>query len=98
MLSRLRKKAPPRPTDDLEDRVADEAPRDDVAFAHLVRRLLRDLSEQEAELFRAVYLEELTPDEAAVRLGISREAAYKRIQRLRDRLCEMMSNPSPLAT
>lgn len=98
-ISRLRKKAPPRPTEDIDEHEGQaQAPGDQAAFAHLVRRLLRELNDSEGDLFRAVYLEELTPEEAAARLGISREAAYKRIQRLRDRLCEMMSNQRPLTT
>lgn len=98
-ISRLRKKAPPRPTEDVDEHEGHvQAPGEQAAFAHLVRKLLRELSDPEGDLFRAVYLEELTPEEAAARLGISREAAYKRIQRLRDRLCEMMSNQRPLPT
>lgn len=99
LLSRLRKKAPPRPSEDVEEQVVGaDHPGDDASFSHLVRRLLRDLAPAEADLFRAVYLEELSPEEAATRLGISREAAYKRIQRLRDRLGEMLSNHRPVAT
>ncbi|HRC58383.1 MAG: sigma-70 family RNA polymerase sigma factor [Myxococcales bacterium] len=99
MISRLRKKPPPRPTEDLEDQVDDrEQPVETAAFSHLVRRLVRELNESDAALFRAVFLEELSPEEAAAQLGISREAAYKRIQRLRDRLGEMLSNPKAQPT
>lgn len=96
LTSRLRKKPPPRPIEDVDavdPGPARETPEDSASFAHLVRRLLRELSDDEAALFRAVYLEELSPEEAAARLGIARDAAYKRIQRLRTRLREMMSNP-----
>lgn len=96
LTSRLRKKPPPRPIEDVDavdPGPARETPEDSASFAHLVRRLLCELSDDEAALFRAVYLEELSPDEAAARLGIARDAAYKRIQRLRARLREMMSNP-----
>ncbi len=56
------------------------------------------MSDQDAALFHAVYMEGLSPDVAAGRLGIGREAAYKRIQRLRARLSEMMSNPETFRT
>lgn len=99
MISRLRKKPPPRPSEDLDEHMSSNVqPDDDAAFSHLVRRLLSELGDSDAALFRAVYLEELSPEEAGLQLGISREAAYKRIQRLRDRLGEMLSNHRPQAT
>lgn len=99
MLSRLRKRPPPRPTDELDQQVAEGSqPGDSAAFSGLVRRLLADLSESDAHLFRAVYLEELSPEEAAAQLGVTREAAYKRIQRLRDKVAGMMSNLDSAAT
>ncbi len=59
---------------------------------------LREMNDNDAALFRAVYLEELSPEEAALRLGITRDAAHKRIQRLRARLTEMLSTPNAAAT
>lgn len=99
LISRLRKRPPPSPSENLDDEVApSETPEQGASFSHLVVRLLREMNENDAALFRAIYLEELSPDEAAMRLGISREAAHKRIQRLRARLGEMLSNPDAPAT
>ena len=99
LISRLRKKPPPSPSEDLDNEAAvSETPEDNAAFSHLVLRLVREMTDNDAELFRAVYLEELLPDEAAARLGITRDAVHKRIQRLRARLTEMLSNPKEPAT
>lgn len=99
MISRLRKRPPPSPSEDLDDEPAPrESPEQDASYSHLVVRLLREMNENDAALFRAIYLEELSPDEAATLLGISREAAHKRIQRLRARLTEMLSNPDAPST
>jgi RNA polymerase sigma factor (sigma-70 family) len=94
VISRLRRRPPPSPSQDLDSEAAtSETPEDQTGFSHLVLRLLRELTDSDAALFHAVYLEELSPDEAAALLGISRDAAHKRIQRLRGRLTEMLSNP-----
>jgi RNA polymerase sigma factor (sigma-70 family) len=99
LLSRLRKRPPPIPSDDVDREVAATAsPEQGAAFSHTVLRLLRELNDSDAALFRAVYLEELSPEEAAALLGITRDAAHKRIQRLRYRLTEMLSNPGKLGT
>jgi RNA polymerase sigma factor (sigma-70 family) len=93
LISRLRRRPPPSPSEDLDSEPAPcDTPETHAGFSHLVMRLLRELTDNDAALFRAVYLEELSPDEAAGQLGISREAAHKRIQRLRGRLSEMLSN------
>jgi len=73
-------------------------PEQGAAFSHTVLHLLRELTDGDAALFRAVYLEELSPEEAAVLLGITLDAAHKRIQRLRFRLTDMLSNPGELGT
>jgi RNA polymerase sigma factor (sigma-70 family) len=94
LISRLRRRPPPDPSDQMDSEPAATAtPEEGAAFSHLVLRLLGEISDSDAALFRAVYLEELSPDEAAVRLGVSRDAAHKRIQRLRVRLSTMLSNP-----
>lgn len=99
LISHLRKRPPPSPSEDLdEEPAANETPEQGAAFSHLVLRLLREMNDSDAALFRAVYLEELSPDEAAVRLGITRDAAHKRIQRLRGRLAESLSTPKVPAT
>lgn len=99
LISRLRKRPPPSPSEDLDEEVGpSQTPEQRASFSHLVVRLLREMNENDAALFRAIYLEELSPDEAAMRLGISREAAHKRIQRLRARLSEMLSNPDAPST
>jgi RNA polymerase sigma factor (sigma-70 family) len=99
LISRLRRRPPPTPSEDLDREAATSAtPEDSAAFSHLVVRLLREMTDNDAALFRAVYLEELSPDEAAAQLGITCEAAHKRIQRLRGRLSEMLSNPKEPAT
>ncbi len=99
LISRLRRRAPPSPSEDLDSEVAPgETPEAHAGFSHLVIRLLRELTDSDAALFRALYLEELSPDEAASQLGITREAAHKRIQRLRGRLTEMLSNPKASTT
>jgi RNA polymerase sigma factor (sigma-70 family) len=99
LISRLRRKPPPSPSEDLDQEIAaNETPEEGAAFSHLVVRLLREMNDNDAALFRAVYLEELSPDEAAALLGITRDAAHKRIQRLRVRLAEMLSNPRATAT
>jgi RNA polymerase sigma factor (sigma-70 family) len=99
LISRLRRRPPPSPSDELDSEPAASAtPEDSTSFARLVLHLLREISDSDAELFRAVYLEELSPDEAAARLGITREAVHKRIQRLRGRLTRLLSNPGVLGT
>jgi RNA polymerase sigma factor (sigma-70 family) len=99
LISRLRKRPQPSSSEDLDDEVGPgESPEQGASFSHLVLRLLREMSDNDAVLFRAIYLEELSPDEAATQLGISREAAHKRIQRLRARLSEMLSNPDAPTT
>jgi RNA polymerase sigma factor (sigma-70 family) len=99
VISRLRRKPPPSPSDELDSEpAASETPEQGASFSHLVLRLIRQISDDEAALFRAIYLEELSPDEAATLLGISREAAHKRIQRLRVRLTKMLSNPREPST
>lgn len=99
LISRLRRKPPPQPTDDVDsEAAAGETPAEGAAFSHLVLHLLREMSDNDAALFRAVYLEELSPDEAAAHLGITRDAAHKRIQRLRVRLTKLLSNPKQVAT
>ena len=99
MISRLRRRPPPNPSEDLDNEAAASAtPEEGAAFSHLVLHLLREMNDDDAALFRAVYLEELTPDEAAALLGITRDAAHKRIQRLRGRLTKILSNPKALAT
>lgn len=61
LISRLRKRPPPSPTAELDREAATSAsPEQGAAYAHLVMHLLRDLSEHDAILFRAVYLEELS--------------------------------------
>lgn len=93
LISRLRRRAPPRPTDELDrEAAANASPEQDASFRSLLSRVVRELSEQDAILFRAVYLEELSPDEAAVALEISRDAVHKRIQRLRAKLTDVLSN------
>jgi RNA polymerase sigma factor (sigma-70 family) len=99
LISHLRKRPPPSPSEDLDgEPAASETPEQGAAFSHLVLRLLREMNDNDAALFRAVYLEELSPDEAAVRLGITRDAVHKRIQRLRGRLAESLSTPKAPAT
>jgi len=92
VISRLRRRPPPSPSEDLDSEAdTHETPEDEAAFSHLVVHLVREMTDNDAALFRAVYLEELSPDEAAAQLGITRDAAHKRIQRLRARLSEMLS-------
>lgn len=99
LISRLRRKPPPSPSEDLDLEPASSAtPEDGAAFSRLVVHLVREMSDDDAQLFRAIYLEELSPDEAATRLGITRDAAHKRIQRLRGRLTRLLSNPAQVAT
>jgi RNA polymerase sigma factor (sigma-70 family) len=99
LISRLRRRPPPSPSEDLDREAATSAtPEESAGFSHLVLRLLREMNDNDAALFRAVYLEELSPDEAAAVLGITRDAAHKRIQRLRVRLTEMLSNPKEPVT
>jgi RNA polymerase sigma factor (sigma-70 family) len=99
LISHLRKRPPPSPSEDLDlEPDGSETPEQAAGFARLVWRLLRDMNDADAALFRAVYLEERSPEEAAAQLGISREAAHKRIQRLRGRLSEMLSNPRERTT
>jgi RNA polymerase sigma factor (sigma-70 family) len=94
MISRVRRKPPPTPSDELDNEAAaSETPEQTAGFSLLVVRLVREMTDNDAALFRAVYLEELSPDEAAARLGITRDAAHKRIQRLRVRLSRMLSTP-----
>jgi RNA polymerase sigma factor (sigma-70 family) len=99
LISRLRKRPPPSPIEAPErEPAATASPEQSAACSQVVLRLLRELNGNDAALFRAVYIEELSPNEAAAALGISRDAAHKRIQRLRVRLTELLSNPAVLAT
>ena len=99
LISRLRRKPPPSPSESLDLEAASSAtPEQGAALSHTVLRLLREMTENDAMLFRAMYLEELSPDEAAAQLGITRDAAHKRIQRLRGRLAEMLSTPKEPVT
>jgi RNA polymerase sigma factor (sigma-70 family) len=99
LISRLRRKPPPSPSEDLDQEPATSAtPEDGAAFSVLVVHLLREMSDDDAALFRAIYLEELSPEEAAARLSITRDAAHKRIQRLRARLTRLLSSSERLAT
>ncbi len=99
LISRLRRKPPPGEREPLDDEPAtSETPEEQVGFTLIVIHLLREMNDNDAALFRAVYLEELSPEEAAALLGITREAAHKRIQRLRVRLGEMLSKPTKLAS
>jgi len=99
LISRLRKRPPPSPTDEADSEAAASAsPEIGAACSHAVMRVLGELGDGDAALFRAVYLEELSPGEAADVLGISREAVHKRIQRLRVKLTELLSSPAALAT
>lgn len=96
LISRLRRRAPPRPTDELDQEAgASASPEAGASFSHLLMHLLRELNDQDAMLFRAVYLEELSPDEAAAVLEISRDAVHKRIQRLRTKLTGLLSSQRP---
>jgi RNA polymerase sigma factor (sigma-70 family) len=99
LISRLRRRPQPSPSDDLDrEASAAETPEAGASFSHLVMHLLREMTDSDAALFRAVYLEELSLDEAATRLGITRDAVHKRIQRLRGRLTKLLSNPKEPAT
>jgi RNA polymerase sigma factor (sigma-70 family) len=99
LISRRRKRPPPSPTDEADSEAAASAsPEIGAACSHAVMRVLGELGDGDAALFRAVYLEELSPGEAADVLGISREAVHKRIQRLRVKLTELLSSPAALAT
>jgi RNA polymerase sigma factor (sigma-70 family) len=99
LISRLRRRPPPSPSDDLDSEAsAGETPEAGASFSHLVMHLLREMTDSDAALFRAVYLEELSLDEAATLLGITRDAVHKRIQRLRGRLTKLLSNPKEPAT
>lgn len=91
-ISSLRRKPPPTPMADPDaEQAPDSGPEAKASFAELVRGLLAKLSDSDAALFRAVYLEGLSPNEIADRLGISREATFKRVRRLRTRLQDHVS-------
>lgn len=91
-LSSLRRRPPPTPMEDPDAEQAPESgPEAKASFAELVRRLLAELSDEDAALFRAMYLEGLSPDDVAGRFGIGRDATYKRVQRLRARLQDHVS-------
>lgn len=99
VISRLRKRPPPSPTDEIEcEAAASPSPEQNAAYHYLVARVLRDLGENDAILFHLIFLEELSPDEAAAELGISRDAVHKRIQRLRVKVAELLSSPAAVAT
>jgi RNA polymerase sigma factor (sigma-70 family) len=99
LISRLRRKPPPSPSEDVDlEPDSSATPEDGAAFSVLVLHLVREMSDDDAALFRAIYLEELSPDEAAARLAITRDAAHKRIQRLRARLTRLLSSSDRLAT
>lgn len=49
-------------------------------------RILSFLKEEDAEIFRLVYLEELTMDEVAQRMNMSKTVIYGRISRGRKQL------------
>jgi RNA polymerase sigma factor (sigma-70 family) len=98
MISELRRPAPPDPTEAPDDsRSPDSGPESKAAFRDLMSALVEELDEEDFTLFRLVYMEELSPDEVALLLGLRRDAAYKRIQRLRPKIRELcsrlLSNP-----
>ena len=100
MISELRRPAQPEPTEAADDaRSPDSGPESKAAFRDLMNALAEELDDEDFTLFRLVYLEELSPDEVALLLGLRRDAVYKRVQRLRPRIREMcgrlLSNPEP---
>lgn len=58
----------------------------DLDYSLLITKISEGLSEEELELLKLKYIYELTIDEAAERLGISKPAAAKRLQRLREKI------------
>ena len=87
------------PSDEIDREAATSAsPEQSAAYSCLVEHALRGLEEDDAILFRMIYLEDMSPDEAAAALGISRDAVHKRIQRLRAKVAELLSSPVAVAT
>ena len=57
-----------------------------VDYELLVSKISRGLGEDELELLRMRYIYDFSIDEIAKRLGVSKPAAAKRLQRLRDKI------------
>lgn len=55
-------------------------------YGEEVHRILSYLKEEDAKIFRMIYLEELTMDEVAHRMNMSKTTIYGRISRGRKRL------------
>lgn len=64
---------------------------EDMDYDRLAKALLDTLSDDEQTLYRWKYSENVSLSEIAERLGISPAAAAKRTSRLRQRICEKLS-------
>lgn len=58
----------------------------DIDYSLLIAKISKGLNEDELELLRLKYINDLTIEETALRLGISKTAAAKRLQRLREKI------------
>jgi RNA polymerase sigma factor (sigma-70 family) len=70
-------------------------PEGQVAEEDLVHRTLGLLNPRDREVLRLYAWEEFAASEIAVILGISTPAVWKRLQRCRDRLAEILASGSP---
>ena len=76
--------------DDSDEAAVDEQEKVDneLDYSLLIARISKGLNEDETELLRLKYIYGLTIDETAAQLGISKPAAAKRLQRLREKIKE----------
>lgn len=76
------------PLDELEGRACDNQYKidDDIDYEALNKRLMSILTDEEQELFRLKYIEDLKISQIKDVLNISEQAAAKRIQRMRAKI------------
>ncbi|GMV42176.1 MAG: hypothetical protein AMXMBFR64_38920 [Myxococcales bacterium] len=95
--SRRRSPFTDSPTDDVELETEPEHPTQERRvvshnlLALLAERLEAQLNERDRQLFRLLYVEELSDDEVQARLGLSQDALYQARRRLKQRVAAVVS-------
>ena len=71
---------------------------DDVVIGHdLLLKLVRELDAGESEVLAYRFVDDMTQDEIATLLGLSRKTIGRRLDRIRDAVRRMMAAPDPEA-
>lgn len=89
-----RRLPPPMPVENLEESIQpDSSPEGKAQLAEIIEWLMASFDEEQLLLFRWVHFEGLEREDIASRLQISRDAAYKRIQRMDAHVKAALSAP-----